>query len=129
MLRLPSPIAESWDWQLSAACRDADPSVFYYADNERGDPRSSRVRAAKQVCQRCPVRKQCLDHALEARESHGIWGGYTEDERRTLQRTPDVGSPPASLRPGNEDRDRRLWSSAVHALLQPSSDTNHGLCG
>ncbi|QSE84899.1 WhiB family transcriptional regulator [Rhodococcus koreensis] len=90
MLRLPSPIAESWDWQLSAACRDADPSVFFYADNERGDPRSSRIRAAKQVCRRCPVRTQCLDHALEARESHGIWGGYTEDERRTLQRPRDV---------------------------------------
>jgi len=93
MLRLPSPIAESWDWQLSAACRDADPSVFFYADNERGDPRSGRVRAAKQVCRGCPVRAQCLDHALEARESHGIWGGYTEDERRRLPRTGEGGKP------------------------------------
>ncbi|TQC42145.1 WhiB family transcriptional regulator [Rhodococcus sp. WS4] len=115
MLRLPWPIAESWDWQLSAACRYADPSVFYYADNERGEPRSTRVRAAKQVCWRCPVRKQCLDHALEARESHGIWGGYTEDERRAFQRTRHVGRPPVSIRPGNEDYDRTLRSSAGRA--------------
>ncbi|MDT2005832.1 WhiB family transcriptional regulator [Rhodococcus opacus] len=83
---------------------------------------------AKQVCRGCPVRAQCLDHALEARESHGIWGGYTEDERRRLPRTPEVGSPAASLRPGNEDCGRTLRSSAVRAVLQPSSDTSRGLC-
>nr|WP_271209415.1 WhiB family transcriptional regulator [Rhodococcus wratislaviensis] len=70
---------------MAAACRDADPTVFFYLDNERGEPRAHRVRAAKQVCLRCPVRARCLNYALEARETHGIWGGYTEDERRKLR--------------------------------------------
>ncbi|MFD6061323.1 WhiB family transcriptional regulator [Rhodococcus wratislaviensis] len=97
MLKLPAPVAEAWDWQLSAACRYVDPTVFYHPDNERGEPRSSRVRAAKQVCKRCPVRAQCLNYALEAREHHGIWGGFTEDERRKLagrQRGRQVGALP-----------------------------------
>ncbi|WP_254593037.1 WhiB family transcriptional regulator [Prescottella equi] len=83
-VRLPDPIAEQWDWQLSAACRDVDPAVFYSADNERGEPRAKRERSAKQVCRQCPVRAQCLKYALDARERHGIWGGYTEDERKEL---------------------------------------------
>ncbi|MFE7420349.1 WhiB family transcriptional regulator [Rhodococcus sp. NPDC057529] len=86
MLKLPTPVAESWDWQLTAACRDADPTVFFHPDNERGEPRKSRIREAKRICRRCPVRARCLKYALEARERHGTWGGYTEDERRTLQR-------------------------------------------
>ncbi|MEN0137593.1 MAG: WhiB family transcriptional regulator [Rhodococcus sp. (in: high G+C Gram-positive bacteria)] len=85
-MRLPAPIAEAWDWQLAAACRDADPMVFFHPDNERGEPRASRVRAAKRICRGCPVRARCLGYALEAGEHHGTWGGYTEDERRTLQR-------------------------------------------
>ncbi|TQC47200.1 WhiB family transcriptional regulator [Rhodococcus sp. WS4] len=113
---LPSPSAESWDWQLSAACRDADPAVFFHPDNERGEPRASRVRAAKRICLRCPVRARCLNYALEAYERHGIWGGYTEEERRTLQRMRDVESQPtAAIRPGNADHGRRLPSSAVRA--------------
>jgi WhiB family redox-sensing transcriptional regulator len=81
-LKLPAPVAESWSWQLSAACRHADPAVFYHPDNERGEPRSNRVLAAKRICKRCSVRARCLNYALEARERHGIWGGFTEDERR-----------------------------------------------
>ncbi|MGW4341105.1 WhiB family transcriptional regulator [Rhodococcus koreensis] len=99
MLTLPTPVAESWDWQLAAACRDADPTVFFYLDNERGEPRANRVRAAKRICRRCPVRARCLNYALDARETHGIWGGYTEDERRKLRRLRAGGThqhPPSS---------------------------------
>jgi WhiB family redox-sensing transcriptional regulator len=34
------------------------------------------------VCAVCRVRRQCLRFALATRQSHGIWGGTTEDERR-----------------------------------------------
>lgn len=85
-VRLPVPIAEEWDWQLTAACRDTDPAVCFHPDNERGEPRARRVRAAKQVCRRCSVRDRCLEYALGSSERHGIWGGYTEDERKKLRR-------------------------------------------
>jgi len=37
-------------------------------------------------CGTCPVQQQCLDFALKTRQEFGIWGGTTEDERRTLNR-------------------------------------------
>jgi len=32
------------------------------------------------------VRPECLEYALEVRETHGIWGGLNEMERRALLR-------------------------------------------
>jgi WhiB family transcriptional regulator, redox-sensing transcriptional regulator len=37
---------------------------------------------AKAICERCTIRRRCLDYALASGEPHGIWGGTTEDERR-----------------------------------------------
>ena len=82
--RLPGPNADLWDWQLDAACRGADPDVFYHPDAERGPRRTAREEAAKALCAQCPVRAECLAHALEAREPYGVWGGLTEDERGAL---------------------------------------------
>lgn len=33
------------------------------------------VESAKALCQDCPVRRLCLDGALERREPWGVWGG------------------------------------------------------
>jgi WhiB family redox-sensing transcriptional regulator len=72
------------DWRDNAACRDADPDLFFPAD----DIRSARaqVKTAKLICRGCPVRTTCLSWALGSGQEHGIWGGLTEDERRWLRR-------------------------------------------
>jgi WhiB family redox-sensing transcriptional regulator len=85
--RLPGPVADIWDWQFQGACRDADPSVFFHPEGERGPSREARDRAAKAVCASCPVITQCRAHALSVREPYGVWGGLTEDEREQLYRT------------------------------------------
>jgi WhiB family redox-sensing transcriptional regulator len=82
--RLPGPNADLWDWQLSAACRGVDSSLFFHPEGERGAARSSREQSAKEVCTRCPVRAECASHALAVREPYGVWGGLTEDEREEL---------------------------------------------
>lgn len=41
---------------------------------------------AKEVCGECPVKVDCLDYALETNQDSGIWGGTSEEERRTLRR-------------------------------------------
>jgi hypothetical protein len=38
------------------------------------------------------VQTDCLEHALAAREPHGIWGGHNEFERKRLQRRRAVSS-------------------------------------
>ncbi|MGU3586529.1 WhiB family transcriptional regulator [Rhodococcus sp. C26F] len=84
LLNLPAPLADSWEWQLRALCREEDNGTFFHPDNERGTERSARVQAAKQICRRCIVRSECLRHALSAGERYGTWGGLSEDERRAL---------------------------------------------
>jgi WhiB family redox-sensing transcriptional regulator len=72
------------DWRDHAACRDADPDMFF----PDGDIRSARaqVQTAKQMCRGCPVRTTCLSWSLASGQEHGIWGGLTEDQRRGLHR-------------------------------------------
>jgi WhiB family transcriptional regulator, redox-sensing transcriptional regulator len=82
--RLPRPVAEEWDWQMSALCRGMDPALFFHPWNERGVHREARERAAKAICRACPVIEQCRQHAIKVREVYGVWGGLGENERLTL---------------------------------------------
>jgi WhiB family transcriptional regulator, redox-sensing transcriptional regulator len=79
--RLPRPVAETWDWQLQALCRNADSEIFFHPEHERGDIRTRREERAKAACRRCPVLERCLQHALSVHEPYGIWGGMTARER------------------------------------------------
>jgi WhiB family redox-sensing transcriptional regulator len=82
--RLPAPRQGDWDWQAQAACRGLDTANFYHPENERGPSRVRREMQAKAICSRCPVIKQCLRWALEAREPYGVWGGLSAEERELV---------------------------------------------
>lgn len=84
--RLPVPVTAIWEWQLRAACRDIDSTVFFHPDNERGPAKDLRDRRAKVVCTRCPVIDECRRHALEVQEPYGVWGGLTVAERAVILR-------------------------------------------
>ena len=47
----------------------------------------ARQREARNFCRACPVRTECLAHALDQRIEFGVWGGMTERERRALLRS------------------------------------------
>lgn len=79
--RLPGPVADLWEWQLTGACRDADPRLFFHPEGERGPARRERDAAAKRLCEACPVLEDCREHAMAVREPYGVWGGLTEDDR------------------------------------------------
>jgi WhiB family redox-sensing transcriptional regulator len=66
-------------WQNDAACKDADAEMFF--SNDEADR-----EAALALCSACPVRMECLEHAIATRESYGIWGGTDEHERKRLIR-------------------------------------------
>jgi WhiB family redox-sensing transcriptional regulator len=72
------------DWRQGAACRDTDPELFFPISAI--GPGARQTAEAKAVCARCPVREQCLRHALDNGLDHGIFGGTTETERRSLAR-------------------------------------------
>ncbi|WP_150236416.1 WhiB family transcriptional regulator [Nocardiopsis quinghaiensis] len=61
-----------------AHCRDYDLDALFVQGAEQNH--------AKYLCVGCPVRIRCLVEALENRIEHGVWGGMTESERRSLLR-------------------------------------------
>ncbi|MGH8937160.1 MAG: WhiB family transcriptional regulator [Acidimicrobiia bacterium] len=70
---------EQQAWMERAACRGMDPALFFPLSDEEAE-------AGLAVCRTCPVREECLEYALEARERYGIWGGTTERERKRILR-------------------------------------------
>jgi len=82
--RLPVPVTAIWDWQMRAACRNLDSSMFFHPENERGQAKADRDRRAKAICNACPVIEQCRRHALAVHEPYGVWGGLTVSERNAV---------------------------------------------
>jgi WhiB family redox-sensing transcriptional regulator len=77
----------SWveEWPSQGACRGEDPDALFV--------QGAAQQQAKQVCMSCPVRSECLAHALDTRTEFGVWGGQTERERRQILREhPHVAS-------------------------------------
>jgi WhiB family transcriptional regulator, redox-sensing transcriptional regulator len=77
--------AERTSWRDHAACRDADPDLFFPISTT--GPALHQVDQAKRICQACPVRTPCLNWALDHGQVTGIWGGKTEEERIVIRRT------------------------------------------
>lgn len=73
-------------WQEKAACRGPHAAVFFPpgAPAERKDEREAREQRAKAICATCHVSGPCLDYAMKIGETHGVWGGLNEAERKQL---------------------------------------------
>lgn len=61
---------------------DAVEEVGYRPDPSR-DPRYTE--SLRLICSGCPVKSDCLEHALRF-EHHGFWGGTSPHERRELRK-------------------------------------------
>lgn len=72
-------------WQQKAACRGPQAAAFF--PPPLGEPRQEKSRReaqAKAICATCSVRRPCLDYALTIGERHGVWGGLSVNERRSM---------------------------------------------
>ncbi|MYT24598.1 WhiB family transcriptional regulator [Streptomyces sp. SID7760] len=69
-------------WMADGICAQTDPDLFY------PDP-GGQALPAKTICTSCPVRPECLEHAIANGEKYGVWGGTSERQRRN--RTPLSG--------------------------------------
>ncbi len=78
-------------WRSAAACRSADPELFFPISNSGRS--LAQITAAKAICADCPVRCECLTFARRTRQVYGIWGGATEEERGAAVSGPYRGSP------------------------------------
>ena len=68
------------------------PSRFFPSDG-------AGVELARKICADCPVKEPCLEHALEQRIDHGVWGGCSERERRRILKRAGARRGPAVREP------------------------------
>lgn len=72
------------DWRRHAACRGFDTELFFAkADTLDG-------QAALQICESCPVARECLNFALECEywaygKPTGIYGGFAPSQRNEMR--------------------------------------------
>ena len=67
-------------WRESAACLDRDPEDWF--PNEGRHLLTEANQKAKAICTFCPVRKECLQFAVEHNIAYGIYGGLTAPDRK-----------------------------------------------
>jgi WhiB family transcriptional regulator, redox-sensing transcriptional regulator len=81
-------------WRALALCAGTDPAAFY-------SETPKAIAVAKAVCEECPVRDECREHAIETHEPFGVWGGLSADDRARLsgpiRRGPDPSVNDADL--------------------------------
>lgn len=77
-------LPRAWDWRDDSACRETDPELFFPIGNT--GPGLLQEQEAQRVCMGCPVIEQCLRWALDTGQEDGVWGGLTEDQRRSMKR-------------------------------------------
>lgn len=65
-------------WADQAICKTVDPEIFDADDGLQHNE-------AKRICTACPVRAECLAHAMDNNEV-GIWGGTSTYDRQLLRR-------------------------------------------
>ena len=70
------------NWIDQASCSSPSGRANWFA--EEG---TIELLAALHICRtKCPVKDECLQHAVESGENHGTWGGATPRQRLFLTR-------------------------------------------
>lgn len=74
----------STEWPHGAACAGEETDLFFPIGSS--GPALRQTEQAKSICRPCPVRLDCLNFALRAEETVGVWGGTDEYERHDLHK-------------------------------------------
>lgn len=78
-----SPSSAVDDWRGHALCRDEPPELFFPLGQSEAAAR--QTEAAKQVCRRCPVCRECREWALSQVRLEGVFGATDVTDRQRLR--------------------------------------------
>lgn len=71
------------DWRQRANCKEIpDPDVFFPIGTT--GTALDQIEQAKAICRQCNVQHDCLEWAIATHQESGVWGGLSEDERKSL---------------------------------------------
>jgi WhiB family redox-sensing transcriptional regulator len=68
------------------ACTEQTAGLFFDDGRPAGRGIKARHEAAKAICRLCPILDACRAYARADPGLEGIWGGETQDERRSARR-------------------------------------------
>ena len=108
------------DWRFLAACRSADPDLFFPVS--LSGPSMAQVAEAKAICAGCPVRRECLAFALRTHQVHGVWGGLSEQERYPLRSAALAGAECSQVAEVGTVHAADLRDDHEHARAVPAAD-------
>lgn len=106
--------ASSIRWQKSALC--AKPINKKYMEGFFS-PIFEERNASKNLCYQCPVRKECLQWALESRQVWGVWGGRDERELRRALSVSHLG----------EETRHRRFPNCPYCMARPNKLSVHSI--
>ena len=75
---------EQEDWMLDGSCAYSETDLFFPVGSSM--KAMKQANEAKAICRECPVVTECLEYAIRTNQDSGIWGGTTEDERKSIRR-------------------------------------------
>jgi len=67
------------NWANSALCAQTDPDAFH------PESREASIQS-KRTCRPCEVKTHCLEYALAAKITTGVWGGMSYRERLKFEK-------------------------------------------
>jgi WhiB family redox-sensing transcriptional regulator len=113
------------NWRDTAACRDADPDLFFPIGTT--GPARRQIGEAKRVCRTCPAQTHCLAWALDNRVTDGVWGGTTGEERRAMRSPPRRMTTSQEGDGGEEDQPTEHEEQGIRAQAAQGKATR--ICG
>jgi hypothetical protein len=94
-------------WRAKAACLDEDPELFFPSGTTGAA--LEQTQQAKAVCQRCPVRAQCLEWAIKPIRTRVCGAGRAKMSGAHCAAHNNVTNAP-TRDDGPQKSSRRLWS-------------------
>jgi WhiB family redox-sensing transcriptional regulator len=115
--RTTSPPTQTW--MRDGLCAASPTPDLWFP--EPGQP--DAARKAKAICRACPVKAQCLAHAMAMGILHGIWGGTAPEERdgRKARRGQQQMDSATRSRKTEAERDRRRRLRGAAAAGDPKA--------
>ncbi len=78
-----------YDWTDQSAClnitKEQRDRYFFPGTSGRPAPERTYDYARQTWCDNCPVKAECLQFAVDNHEKHGLWGGYSPAQRRSME--------------------------------------------
>ena len=107
-------------WRKLARCLAVPKLFFSQRKKELAYPKYLREKNAKEVCDSCPVQRQCREYAL-ANKLLGFWAGENEEERADRYGVMAIGVSKVTIEKFKTGREKAKKREEAELLKKNSS--------